>query len=49
MQKGDWHKALVDSIHKYLLEACCTTSWDQMAKDFADRLLDYPDYAREMR
>lgn len=40
MQKGDWYKALVNSICGYLLEAGHTAaSWEQMAEELADRIV----------
>ncbi len=40
MQKGDWYKALVNSICGYLLEVGHTAaSWEQMAEELADRIV----------
>lgn len=39
VQKGDWYKALVDSIHSYLFEAGCVVPWDQTAEGLAERIV----------
>lgn len=39
LQKGDWYNTLVESIYKYLRKAGYITSWDQMARELADRIV----------
>ena len=39
MQKGDWYKALVDSIYGYLHETDGSIPYDQMADGLADRIV----------
>ncbi|GLB30108.1 hypothetical protein LAD12857_20310 [Lacrimispora amygdalina] len=39
LQKGDWYNALVESIYRYLRKAGYITSWDQMARELADRIV----------
>jgi len=39
LQKGDWYNTLVESIYRYLRKAGYITSWDQMARELADRIV----------
>lgn len=39
MQKGDWYRALVNSIYGYLRDTDGSEPWGQMARDLADRIV----------
>lgn len=39
LKKGDWYYALVESIYRYLQKAGYITSWDQLARELADRIV----------
>jgi len=39
LKKDDWYYALVESIYRYLRKAVYITSWDQLARELADRIV----------
>ncbi|WP_313578606.1 hypothetical protein [Lacrimispora sp.] len=39
IQKGDWYRALVNSIYGYLRDTDGSEPWGQMARDLADRIV----------
>ncbi len=39
LQKGDWYYALVESIYRFIRKAGYITSWDQLARNLADRIV----------
>ncbi len=39
IQKGDWYRALVNSIYGYLRDTDGSVPWDRMAIELADRII----------
>ncbi|MEY8357124.1 hypothetical protein AALB39_27795 [Lachnospiraceae bacterium 54-53] len=39
LKKDDWYSALVESIYRYLRKTGYITSWDQQARELADRIV----------